>query len=215
MNIEKYKIFCFDFDGVIIESSHLKTIAYNELFEKYFPDKIEKIRDYHLKNSGLVRYKKIRYICENIAKIKDADELINQMIEEYEKDIFEKVIKCPLVKGIIEYLDYLKENKKDIYVISGTPDDELKKIIELRGLAKYFVDIYGGSQMKSYWLKKIIAERQVNSNDIIFFGDGLNDYEAAAECSVDFVFRLTGENDYLKNQINYLQLYENYDKLLI
>jgi len=45
MNIEKYKIFCFDFDGVIIESSHLKTIAYNELFEKYFPDKIEKIRD--------------------------------------------------------------------------------------------------------------------------------------------------------------------------
>lgn len=210
-----YSIYCFDFDGVIIESAHLKSAAYRELFEKYFPEYMSEIMDYHLKNSGLVRYRKIRYICENIAKIKNADALIGKMIKEYEIDIIEKVMNCPFVPGVIEYIEKLRNDKIRMFVVSGTPDDELKKIITERGISRYFEDIYGGSQNKTFWLKKIMNDTSVSADKILFFGDGLNDYEAAADCSIDFAFRLTGENNYLKEQINFLLLFENYYKLMM
>jgi len=213
---EKYPIICFDFDGVIIESSLIKTLAYRELFEKYFPEKISEIIDYHLSNSGLVRYKKIRYVCEKIMKINDADAIIEKLIVEYEEEISKKVIECPFVPGVIDFLELLARLKKRLYVVSGTPDDELKKIVALRGLGKYFYAIYGGSELKEFWLNKIISDNGCLSSDILFIGDGLNDYEAARVCGTDFVFRETGENNYLRKKIiNCLHIIEDYNNILI
>ncbi len=112
MIFNSYKIICFDFDGVIVESSYLKTSAYRTLFEKYCPSKIDEIMDYHLKNSGIIRYKKIKDICEKIINIEFTPELEEKMITEYESDIFKKVCECPEVPGAEKLLGSLKKKKK-------------------------------------------------------------------------------------------------------
>ena len=62
------KAVIFDFDGVLAESLEIKTVAFGKLFE----DKGEAVRDkvikYHLDNSGVSRFEKIRYIYREILK---------------------------------------------------------------------------------------------------------------------------------------------------
>ena len=214
MIFDNYSTVCFDFDGVVVESSYLKTAAYKSLFEKYCPEKIDAIMDYHLQNSGIVRYKKIKDICEKIIGMEYTAEVEKKMVAEYEDDIFRKVCECPEVPGAEKLLQNLKNSDKKIFIVSGTPDSELKKIIEARKLKKYFDGVYGGSKSKEFWLSKIICETNISNKEMIFIGDGLNDYEAARDCRVDFIFRITSENEYLKEKIIYLQLLKDYNNII-
>ena len=206
----RFKIFCFDFDGVIVESSLIKTEAYKDLFYKYYPDKIDAIIKYHLENSGVVRYKKIKDICEKIIKIEYTEELEKKLVEEYELEIFKKVVECEYVAGVIDFLEYLKLSDKKIFVVSGTPDCELKKIIETRKITGYFQDIFGGDREKDYWINHILSLTKRKPEELVFIGDGYNDYEAAEKTGVKFIFRITGENNHLLEKIKCLQIIENY-----
>ncbi|HPG29227.1 MAG TPA: HAD hydrolase-like protein [bacterium] len=212
--INKFKIFCFDFDGVIVESSLIKTEAYKDLFFKYFPEKIDAIIKYHLENSGVVRYKKIKDICENIIKIEYTEELEKKLVEEYELEIFKKVVECEYVAGVIDFLDYLKSTGRKIFVVSGTPDIELKKIIETRKISGYFSEIFGGGREKDYWINHILSITNSRPEELIFIGDGFNDYEAAEKTGVEFIFRITGENNHLLEKIKCLQIIENYSNFI-
>ena len=55
------KAIIFDFDGVLVESNHIKTEAFKELFQDY-PQHLDEIVKYHVLNGGLSRYIKIQYI---------------------------------------------------------------------------------------------------------------------------------------------------------
>lgn len=51
----------FDFDGVLVESVDVKTRAFADLFKDEEDEIVEKVVNYHLKNSGISRYDKFRY----------------------------------------------------------------------------------------------------------------------------------------------------------
>ena len=53
------KSIIFDFDGVIAESTNIKTDAFVSLYSKYSEEVQATVKNYHLKNSGISRYKKI------------------------------------------------------------------------------------------------------------------------------------------------------------
>jgi len=58
----------FDFDGVILESNHVRTEGFKLLLEgrKYDADTVARFIRFHEKNAGLSRYYKLRYLFYEI-----------------------------------------------------------------------------------------------------------------------------------------------------
>ena len=59
--IKSKQILIFDFDGVILDSVHLKTEAFAELYEKFNNNIVSEVREFHEKNGGMSRFEKIHY----------------------------------------------------------------------------------------------------------------------------------------------------------
>ena len=49
----------FDFDGVIADSTNIKTEAFVALYSQYSEETQSQVKSYHIRHSGVSRYKKI------------------------------------------------------------------------------------------------------------------------------------------------------------
>ncbi len=205
------KVIVFDLDGVLLESADIKTEAFRVLFDRY-PDHLNQIIKYHKENGGLSRFKKFEFIYKNILKMPYNDEIKTKLGQRFEELVLEKVMKCPFVDGAKEFLD--KYHKKiPLYVISGTPDLELNGILKKRDMSKFFVDIFGSSREKSYWLNFIINEEKIQSKNLIFIGDSLSDYYAAVETKINFIGRINDRDGNIFPMTNSLAVIKNLKEL--
>ena len=57
----------FDFDGVIVESVNIKTIAFKKIYKKYGNEIVNKVVDHHLSNGGMSRFEKFNYYHKNFS----------------------------------------------------------------------------------------------------------------------------------------------------
>ena len=68
--LDKKKYFIFDYDGVVVDSVHIKTEAFVNLYKKYDKNIQLKIANFHIKNGGINRREKIKYFHKNYIKKK-------------------------------------------------------------------------------------------------------------------------------------------------
>ena len=61
----------WDFDGVILNSIHVRDKGFIEIFKDFDNEKVDLLLQYHKKNGGLSRYVKIRYFFEKILNKKN------------------------------------------------------------------------------------------------------------------------------------------------
>ena len=186
------KSIIFDFDGVLVESAEIKTEAFRKLFSAW-PDKVEQIVAYHLKNAGLSRYVKFRYAFAEILGIDFSEELIRKLGKEFSGLVLEAVKEAPFVSGAPEFLA-TNAGRYLLYIASGTPQGELSEIVSSREIAEYFAGIFGAPSTKPQIITSIIKRHGLEKGDILFVGDGDSDRAAAAETGIHFILRRTQEN---------------------
>jgi HAD superfamily hydrolase (TIGR01549 family) len=180
------KAIIFDFDGVIADSNSVKTKAFVELFKGY-PEHIkESIRKFHLQNGGMSRFDKFRYIYNTFLKEPLSDERFEELCGSFNRLVIGGVIKAPLFKGVLEFLRK-KQGLYDMYIVSGTPQDEIRKITQKRDLDKYFLGVYGSPRSKKELIEDIMGRKNYKPEEVIFLGDSINDYEGAIGAGVEFV----------------------------
>jgi four helix bundle protein len=181
----------FDFDGVILESTHIKTDAFVELFAAY-PQHQAAVLQHHLANLGISRYEKFAWIYR---------ELLGQPFTEAERErlgcdfshlVLDKILRCPFVPGALETLQAL-HGRCLTFVASGTPQEELELIVEKRGLAPYFNAVWGTPAQKPDIVRRILAGYELLPEEVLFVGDGVSDYEAAVATNLHFLARSTPE----------------------
>ena len=86
----------FDFDGVILSSHKIKTIAFFHIFKDFGTKKARLAQKYHTRKAGISRYKKFDYIKKNI--------LLDQTVEshllnkKFKKFCYDKIVKLILHK---------------------------------------------------------------------------------------------------------------------
>ena len=178
----------FDFDGVILESVDVKGWAFGKLFENH-TEHVGEIVAFHFANSGMSRFDKFRYIYKNILNKPLPDEEFDALCLKFSDLAFKRVLKCEFVPGALEFLEkHYKKTK--LYIISGTPQNEIEHIVEVRGLNKYFQGVYGSPTGKTFWANKIIMQEKLNRAKTFFIGDAMNDYKAAKENELIFVARI-------------------------
>jgi len=176
----------FDFDGVIVDSNATKTEAFGTLFSDYDQAVVEKIVDYHQRYGGISRVEKIRYAHEHFIGRPLTEAELADWSARYSELVVEKVIAAGLIAGAVDFL----ESRKDmlpIFVISGTPEDELKYIIERRNMSGLFQEILGSPVKKPEHIHNLLAGRQLAAERCVFVGDALTDYQAARETGLHFI----------------------------
>jgi len=190
------KAIIFDFDGVIVESANIKTLAFEWLFRKHPANKIKMIVDYHLKNMGISRFVKFSYIYKNILNI-DLDEKEQMKLgKQFSDFVFNKVIAAPFVKGARAFLSE-KYKEIDLFVISGTPETELKDIMQKRRIDYFFKEVHGSPKVKADVIRQILKEYSYKPSEVIFLGDAESDELAAKKNKVHFILRRNSENRHM------------------
>ena len=184
------KIIIFDFDGVILESVPIKTNAFRELFKKY-PEHIDAIVEYHIKNGGVSRYKKFLYIYSNILKQPLNKKKLEELGKRFSYLVLQEMMNCPLVSGVQEFLEEYSR-RVGLFVASGAPKEELHLIMEKRGLSDYFKGVYGTPTLKTEILEHILDKESVKKEDAVFVGDAISDYEDAKKVGIPFIARFDG-----------------------
>ncbi len=187
IDIGKYDFIVFDCDGVILNSNKLKTSAFRNSLFNYSEDKVSEFIKYHQNNGGISRYKKFDYFFSQIMKLDDYKDLLQIALGNYENILKNELISCSFVPGVIEFLGFLRNQKKEIYVNSGSSEDELKKIFKLRNIDKFFDEIKGSPNSKESNMNQIVISRNKNSKGL-FFGDSFIDHEVANNLHIDFIF---------------------------
>jgi len=189
IDINKYKAFIFDFDGVVMDTESLHFKAWNKGFsllgntlteKEYLP--LKSTGRKHIVNT--FSHKIGREITEEetleICKIKD----------DYFKELCKNIDKNLLIKGIEDFLIKLKSENKKIAIASSasTTTELLKKV----GLTKYFDVVADGNlglpkKPDPAIFLKAASLLGVDAKDCLVFEDSLAGLKACENASMDFV----------------------------
>lgn len=188
---KKYSAFFFDFDGVLADSVEVKTRAFAKLFERYGTAIVAKVVGHHRNNGGMTRIDKFyHYYQEFLDKPLDEAEL-QRLCNDFSRLVVDEVVSAPEIPGAEEFLK--KWHKRlPCFIVSATPDEEISKIVNRRGLEIYFRDILGSSKSKQENVKTLLEKYGFNPEKCIFFGDAESDYRAAMACNVNFIGIVSG-----------------------
>lgn len=184
------KAIIFDFDGVLVESVDIKTKSFAKLFEKEGKAVVKKVIDYHLSNSGISRFVKIKHIYKNILNRRLRKAEFNRLCRRFSELVIDEVVNAPYVRGAEQFL---KEHslRYKLFVVSATPDKEIKDIIRRRKISKLFRGVYGSPEEKTEIVRRIVRSNNLSPRDAVYVGDALSDYKAASVNSLDFIARVT------------------------
>ncbi len=200
----KYDAIIFDFDGVLVESVDVKTQAFATLYLEYGPEVVKKVVDYHLQHGGISRFTKFKYYQEIVLgkKLKVGEE--EQLGERFSQLVVEAIVNSPWVPGAGEFLkNYHK--RIALFVASGTPNEELAEIIHRRNMEKYFISFHGTPAKKGEIIRAILRKHFFEPNRVLMIGDALADCEGAQIAKVDFLGRLTGDENLFPRGTNLIQ----------
>ena len=202
----------FDFDGVILDSANIKENVFIDLYKDHKPSsKYSEIVDYLKENPGLPRQNKIKYIEELILKNPESKKDIELKLKLFKKNVFERVIRADFIKGILNYLEFLKNTNNMLFISSASPDDELLEIVKAKNILNYFESIHGSSISKYNCIINIKNKFNFNLNSMYFYGDSPHDFDAAKKAKINFVG--IGKYFVANNEIKVLENFENYEKI--
>ncbi len=183
------KAIIFDFDGVLVESVDVKTRAFARMFEDKGEEVVQKVIDFHLKNGGLSRVHKFKYYYKEILRCLLSDKKLEELCNTFSRLVIDEVINSPYVRGAKEFLEGF-HCEIDLYIASGTPEEELRKIVKCRGMEVFFKGVFGSPRQKGEITRTIIKQKGYNSSEVIFIGDSITDLKGAQDAGIGFIGRV-------------------------
>lgn len=174
-----------DFDGVILQSNAVKTDAFRHLFAAW-PQHLDEIVALHRRFGGISRLRKFDKIYAEILKEPLSPERRQEMGEQFKTYVFDAVVASPMVDGAEEFIRAWSK-RCPLFVVSGTPHDELHEIVRLRNIGGYFTELHGSPRTKPDILNDILARHGLAPGDMPYVGDAQSDEIAARACGLRFI----------------------------
>ncbi len=180
------KAIVFDFDGVILQSVDIKTRAFESVFSTEAPEAVARILDYHRAHNGISRYEKFRHAYREILRRPLGADEEKALGERYNATVEDAVSVCPYVPGAREFLE-ARHALTPFFVASGTPQEELRRIVERRGLSGFFRGVFGSPTKKDMILNAVAAEISCAPSELLMVGDATTDSDAARAVGASFI----------------------------
>jgi len=201
----KNKYIIFDCDGTLLNTYPLIMESFKRTFKNYLPD-------YSLTEDELnsffgpsLRLTFLRYFDES---------MVDDVIKYYRKinrSLMPEWIN--VFEGIIDLLEYLKQNEYPISILSNKAYDMIMYGLELTNIAHYFDVIIGYEQMPQHkphpaGIEVIKDFYKTNNNDNIYLiGDTLIDINTATNANINSVgvtWCITKKEDFIKGNAKYI-----------
>ncbi len=182
------KAILFDFDGVIVESVHVKTEAFRELFANE-PEHLPAILSFHLANGGMSRFTKFEVIYRDFLKRPLSVQRSKELGNRFSELVKEKVVMSPYVPGALEFVEKYASSIP-LFIASGTPHIELIEILSRRNLHGFFREVHGTPRTKTEIIQDILENHHLIPGEMPFVGDAINDYRAAVQAGLPFYGRV-------------------------
>ena len=168
----------FDCDGVILDSVPVKTRAFARVAEPFGEEARDRLLMYHKVHGGVSRYKKFEWLYEHVlgkAITPEESRRLGNLFAEY---VLDELQHCALIPGAQDVLAYWR-GRLPMFVCSGTPQEELQSVLQLRRLDGYFDAIYGSPPAKAELLAHIVRTEKLDPADVLMVGDAPTDRDAA------------------------------------
>lgn len=218
------KAFFIDFDGTIVDSERVHLDAWNDVLAKYSPNTKISVQDYNNKIFAKGEPNAIEvvksYLPDNIK------EHINDIAKKKQQRYKEKIRKGDVtVKGVYDFIDFLKQNEIKPIVVSSAHRDILDKLLKVVKLSE--LERVGGDEVTykkpDPELYELAAKRyNLNKDEIIVIEDSDSGVLGAKEFGAKDVFgvRTTySEKQFLqmgvKNSFDDFNQILNYTKKLL
>lgn len=183
----------FDFDGVIKDSTDVKTQAFYSLYLPFGEDIAEKAKTHHIENGGVSRFEKFNIYHKEFLGIELSEKEIDTWASKFSELVKQEVIQSDYVKGALETIQTLYEDY-NLFIITGTPQEEIMDIANSLEITKYFVEICGSPNNKIYWSQYLMDKYNLDNKNITFVGDAMSDFKAAEAYDYQFILREHEEN---------------------
>ena len=205
MNRSVHSVFVFDFDGTLVDSNKIKKETFFKICSQYNNEKsyLNKLLS---SSENYDRFMIFEKFCD-FYKVNDS---YLKLVEQYSELSCQKIKNCSKREGAQELLSQLFISKKQVFINSATPEEELKKVVRLK-FDFQFNGIFGRPNSKESNLKKIMNLTRSYAKNIIMIGDGIDDLQAANIIGCKFIGVNNGSLESIgkKNLINDLNLIKN------
>lgn len=179
----------FDFDGVLAESADIKTRAFIEMYKEHRPEVVDAVVAHHSVHAGVSRRKKIRYYHKTFLGQRLSEDELEALACRFSMLVEDAVVEAAWVAGAQDLLD-ANRHRLPMFVISGTPESELRRIVRRRGMEDYFVAVRGSPPSKVPIIRELLEEHAFDPLRVLFVGDSLTDYNAATATELRFIGRV-------------------------
>lgn len=181
--ISDKKAIIFDFDGTLVDTMHIfADVASRLIFEHYGLER-ELARQKYFETSGLP-------FCKQIEIIFPGHNLNQKITSAYETEKIEATSDIIMERETREALKTLKDRGYELAVSSNNFQHNISRFVEnnrlggLFRLALGFKDGFGKGREHFDFIKN---ELGLDSREMIFIGDSINDARLAKENSIDFM----------------------------
>ncbi len=180
------KVIILDFDGVLIESNHVKDRAFETVFAAHTRH-LPQIMSYHRATTA-IRFEKFRHIYQAILKEPYPPQEATRLAVEFSRLSVEGSIACPWVRGAEAFLKEFA-GRVPMYLASINPPADLRAVLEGRRISSFFKGIYTATASKAGIIRDIVQAENVLSPQAVFVGDSRSDHASAVEAGVPFIGR--------------------------
>jgi phosphoglycolate phosphatase-like HAD superfamily hydrolase len=189
-----YKTLIFDFDGVLINSNHVKSRAFYELACQFGRGVAREFREFHENNLGISRFIKIKYLVNDILPRHGVQVLVTpeNLLTEFRRLAEDKLLRCEIDDSIFRLRE--KYRSSNWIVVSASESYELRKILSEKRLTPLFDGgVFGSPETKTEIFKKLLARGAIEW-PAIYLGDSPSDHMVSRDFGLDFRFvtRWTG-----------------------
>ena len=213
----KYELIIFDMDGLMFDTERM----YYETCRDFAADYGF---DYNIDKRNLMAGMSEAGIHDFIAKdIGDVEKTtrFRNKLKDYRKEYFKTYTGSLKKKGLLELLEFLKENNIRACVASSSSRKKIKFLLEKEEIADYFDFIISGEELKESKpnpeiFLKALEKSGVDKDKALILEDSNNGYKAARASAIDYLiihdtyfdknFEADREVDDLSQVIDYINL---------
>lgn len=179
----------FDFDGTLVESLNIKVAAFRSLYAGFGPDVAERAVAHYRAHTGVPRVQRFADCHRELLGREPSEAELAALSADFRTLVEEEVIRCPEVAGARAFLDAYAA-RIPCYVVSATPQEELERIVERRGMTRYFADLLGSPPDKTALVHDLISTEWYDPRRVVMVGDGRADLAAAEAAGCRFIGRV-------------------------
>jgi phosphoglycolate phosphatase-like HAD superfamily hydrolase len=191
--LSRYDVVVFDCDGVLLDSNDLKTAVFRAVLEAhdFSPATIEAFGAFQRANFGTSRYRLFQALVDGrFGEQRPVD--LATFLADFGTRCRKGYVEQPETAGMRGALARAGQDRRPLYVVSGSDESELRDVFAERSLDAFFADVYGSPATKVENIVRVREHRRQHGGGdterILFVGDAEADMKAAEESGADFVF---------------------------